>query len=74
MNGHMQARPGSGTTSTKEDDAAFMRFAFRGRLQAKYTVVNLGFGRARDVMQHEKYPDLLSAFLVIGQLCQPAPK
>lgn len=33
----------------KENYAAFMRFAFRGSLKAKYTVNNLGFRCARDI-------------------------
>lgn len=33
----------------KENYAAFMRFAYRGSLKAKYTVNNLGFRCARDV-------------------------
>lgn len=39
---------GSVGAANKEDYAAFMRFAFRGSLRAKYTVGNLGFRCARD--------------------------
>ena len=40
---------GSAGAVDKENYAAFMRFAFRGSLQAKYTVKNLGFRCASDV-------------------------
>ena len=33
----------------KENYAAYMRYAFRGSLQAKYTVNNLGFRCAMDI-------------------------
>lgn len=39
---------GSFGAANKEDYAAFMRFAFRGSLKAKYTVSNLGFRCALD--------------------------
>jgi len=40
---------GSFGASNQEDYAAFMRFAFRGSLKAKYTVNNLGFRCAKDL-------------------------
>ncbi len=40
---------GSFGAADKEDYAAFMRFAFRSSLKAKYTVSNLGFRCAKDV-------------------------
>lgn len=40
---------GSFGAANKEDYAAFMRFAFRGSLKAKYTVSNLGFRCALDL-------------------------
>lgn len=39
---------GSFGAADKENYAAFMRFAFRGSLKAKYTVSNLGFRCAKD--------------------------
>ena len=39
---------GSINSINKEDYAAFMRFAFRGGLQARYTVSSLGFRCAKD--------------------------
>lgn len=39
---------GSFAAANKEDYAAFMRFAFRGSLQARYSVNNLGFRCAMD--------------------------
>ncbi|WP_017258081.1 formylglycine-generating enzyme family protein [Pedobacter arcticus] len=41
---------GSFGAADKEDYAAFMRYAFRGSLKAKYTVSNLGFRCAKDVL------------------------
>ncbi len=41
---------GSFGAADKEDYAAFMRFAFRGSLKAKYTVSNLGFRCAKNVL------------------------
>lgn len=40
---------GSTGAADKEDYAAFMRFAFRSSLKAKYTVNNLGFRCAMDI-------------------------
>ncbi|MDF3079139.1 MAG: hypothetical protein K0S09_3028 [Sphingobacteriaceae bacterium] len=40
---------GAASTIDKENYAAFMRFAFRGSLKAKYTTSNLGFRCAADV-------------------------
>jgi formylglycine-generating enzyme len=40
---------GSFGAANKEDYAAFMRFAFRGSLQSRYTVSNLGFRCAKDL-------------------------
>lgn len=40
---------GSFGAADKEDYAAFMRFAFRSSLKAKYTVSNLGFRCAKDL-------------------------
>jgi len=40
---------GSFGATNKEDYAAFMRYAFRGSLKAKYTVSNLGFRGAKDL-------------------------
>ena len=49
LNRDLFCASGSFGTSNKEDYAAFMRFAFRGSLQAKYTVNNLGFRCAKDL-------------------------
>lgn len=40
---------GSAGTANREDYAAYMRYAFRGSLQASYTVKSLGFRCAQDV-------------------------
>ena len=40
---------GVSNSSDPSDYAAYMRYAFRFSLQARYTVANLGFRAARDV-------------------------
>ena len=42
---------GAATASDTENYAAFIRFAFRGSLEASYTVKNLGFRLAKDIHQ-----------------------
>jgi formylglycine-generating enzyme required for sulfatase activity len=49
LNRDLFCASGSFGASNKEDYAAFMRFAFRGSLKAKYTVSNLGFRCAKDL-------------------------
>ena len=39
---------GSASAADPGDYAAFMRYAFRGSLQAKYTIRNLGFRCAKE--------------------------
>jgi formylglycine-generating enzyme len=49
LNQNLYCASGSWAATSKVDYAAFMRFAFRGSLQARYTVSNLGFRCAKDV-------------------------
>jgi formylglycine-generating enzyme len=49
LNRDLFCASGAFGATDQEDYAAFMRFAFRGSLQAKYTVSNLGFRCAKDV-------------------------
>ncbi|MGV3504043.1 MAG: formylglycine-generating enzyme family protein [Adhaeribacter sp.] len=49
LNRDLFCASGSFGASNKEDYAAFMRFAFRGSLQATYTVSNLGFRCAKNL-------------------------
>lgn len=49
LNRDLFCASGSFGASNKEDYAAFMRFAFRGSLQATYTVGNLGFRCAKNL-------------------------
>ncbi|WP_423146017.1 formylglycine-generating enzyme family protein [Rubrolithibacter danxiaensis] len=49
INRELFCASGSFGAADKENYAAFMRFAFRGSLKAKYTVNNLGFRCAKDI-------------------------
>lgn len=49
VNQNLFCASGAASAVNKENYAAFMRFAFRGSLKAKYTTSNLGFRCAADV-------------------------
>lgn len=49
INKELFCATGAAGAVDKENYAAFMRFAFRGSLKAKYTVSNLGFRCAKDI-------------------------
>lgn len=49
VNSQFYCAAGSAVATDKENYAAFIRFAFRGSLEAKYTVKNLGFRCAKDI-------------------------
>jgi formylglycine-generating enzyme required for sulfatase activity len=47
--GNFYCGGGAAGTANREDYAAYMRYAFRGSLQASYTVASLGFRCAKDI-------------------------